>query len=211
MGGAPRPAAKYPKKPGRGILRSRAMGGGRGVGGGSDGDEKEGTGRKASRHADQHSQPGHGTLGQQRWKEAEALGVQAIEMRKRVLGEEHPDTLTRLSSLASIYLNQRRLKGAEALFLQVVETEKKVLGEEHPSTLVSMHTFAFILEDQGRIGEDLKLMYKCFYPQGRVLGADHHETICRLETMTRWRNKLERNRKIRRKMEIARSSKQTTR
>jgi hypothetical protein len=29
---------------------------------------------------------------QGRWKEAEELDVQAMETRKRVLGEEHPDT-----------------------------------------------------------------------------------------------------------------------
>jgi hypothetical protein len=31
---------------------------------------------------------------QWRWKEAEELELQVIEIRKRVLGQEHPDTFT---------------------------------------------------------------------------------------------------------------------
>jgi hypothetical protein len=34
------------------------------------------------------------------WKEAEELDVQVMETRKRVLGEEHPDTLTSINNLA---------------------------------------------------------------------------------------------------------------
>jgi hypothetical protein len=36
---------------------------------------------------------------QGRWKEAEELEVQLMETRKRVLGAEHPDTLTSIFSL----------------------------------------------------------------------------------------------------------------
>lgn len=34
------------------------------------------------------------------WKEAEELGIQVIEICKRVLGEEHPETLTNMANLA---------------------------------------------------------------------------------------------------------------
>ena len=37
---------------------------------------------------------------QGRWKEAEQLQVQVSEMTKRVLGEEHPFTLTSMNNLA---------------------------------------------------------------------------------------------------------------
>ena len=52
---------------------------------------------------------------QRRWKEAEELKVQVMKMRKRVLGEEHPSTLTSMASLASTYRNQGRWKEAEEL------------------------------------------------------------------------------------------------
>jgi len=61
-----------------------------------------------------------------------------METRKRVLGQEHPDTLTSVANLASTYRNQGRWKEAEELDVQVMETRKRVLGQEHPDTLNSV-------------------------------------------------------------------------
>jgi hypothetical protein len=56
------------------------------------------------------------------WKKAEELYVQVKETRKRVLGAEHPNTLTSMVNLASIYTNQGRWKEPEELLVQVMET-----------------------------------------------------------------------------------------
>jgi len=37
---------------------------------------------------------------QGQWKEAMELFLQVVETRKRVLGKEHPDTLTSMANLA---------------------------------------------------------------------------------------------------------------
>ncbi|TGZ78598.1 hypothetical protein EX30DRAFT_299649, partial [Ascodesmis nigricans] len=52
---------------------------------------------------------------QQRWKEAEELFVQVMEKRKRVLDEEHPDTLSSMANLAATYRKQGRKKKAKEL------------------------------------------------------------------------------------------------
>ena len=85
-----------------------------------------------------------------RWKEAEELQVQVMETGSRVLGKEHPDTLTSIANLASTYSNQGRWKEAEELQVQVMETSSRVLGEEHPSTLISMANLASTYSNQGR-------------------------------------------------------------
>jgi hypothetical protein len=76
--------------------------------------------------------------------------VQVIETRKRVLREEHLDTLTSIDNLALTYRNQGRWKEAKELFVQVIETRKRVLREEHPSTLTSMANLASTYSNQGR-------------------------------------------------------------
>ena len=75
-----------------------------------------------------------------------------METRKRVLGQEHPSTLTSMANLAPTYWNQRRWKEAEELDVQVVETFKRVLRREHPSTLTSMANLAstFVTRGDGR-------------------------------------------------------------
>ncbi|KAJ7033019.1 acyl transferase/acyl hydrolase/lysophospholipase [Mycena alexandri] len=84
-----------------------------------------------------------------RWNDAEPLLVAVMETRKRVLGEEHPDTLTSITNLASTYRNQGRWNDAEALQVAVVETSKRMLGEEHPDTLMRITNLASMYQNQG--------------------------------------------------------------
>ena len=45
--------------------------------------------------------------------------MRVMETRKKVLGAEHPSTLTSMANLASTYWNQGRWKEVEELELQV--------------------------------------------------------------------------------------------
>lgn len=85
-----------------------------------------------------------------------------IEVRKRVLGEEHPDMLTSIANSALTYREQGRWKKAEELEVQMIETSKRVLGEGHLDTLISMKNLAFTLKSQGRNNEALNLLKECF-------------------------------------------------
>jgi tetratricopeptide (TPR) repeat protein len=91
----------------------------------------------ASRHADQYANLASTYRNQGRWKEAEELFVQVMETRKRVLGAEHPDTLTSMSNLAFTWKRQGR--GAEALNLmeECVQLRTRILGADHPHILSS--------------------------------------------------------------------------
>ena len=48
-----------------------------------------------------------------------------METRKRVLGEEHPDSLRNMANLALTYRSQGRWKEAEDLDVLVMETRKR--------------------------------------------------------------------------------------
>jgi len=61
-----------------------------------------------------------------------------METRKRMLGEEHPDSLTSMANLASMYRNQGRWRRPRSWRSWVMETRKRVLGEE-PSRLAHEH------------------------------------------------------------------------
>ena len=58
-----------------------------------------------------------------------------MDMRKKLLGDEHPDTLTAMGNLANTYFNQERWNEAEQLEVQVMDMAKKLFGAEHPDTL----------------------------------------------------------------------------
>ena len=72
-----------------------------------------------------------------------------MEMKKKVLGAEHPDTYLSMGNLACTYLNQGRWIEAEQLAVQIMEMRKKVLEAEHPNTLLSMDNLASTYLKQG--------------------------------------------------------------
>jgi tetratricopeptide (TPR) repeat protein len=111
------------------------------------------------------------------WKEAEELEVQVMETRKRLLGAEHPDTLTSMTNLALTYSNQGRWKEAEELEVQVVETRKRVLGAERLDTLTSIANLASTYRNQGRWKEAEELFIQVIKTRLRMSGAEHPDTL----------------------------------
>jgi hypothetical protein len=66
--------------------------------------------------------------------------VQVLETRKRVVGKEHPSTLTSMANLASTYWNHYREEEAISLMETCIQLRKLVLGGHHPDTQSSLQT-----------------------------------------------------------------------
>ena len=60
-------------------------------------------------------------MGQGRWKDAESLQQEILEISTRTLGQEHPSTLTRIANLAETYNDQGRWQDAESLQQEILE------------------------------------------------------------------------------------------
>ena len=73
----------------------------------------------------------------EKYAQAEPLFTRTIELRRRVLGEENPNTLLSMANLASLYRNQSRYTEAEQLYARVFEVRRRVLGPEHLETMAS--------------------------------------------------------------------------
>ena len=78
---------------------------------------------------------------------------QTLELREKVLGQEHPDTLTSMNNLAMVLSSQGKYEEAEEMHRQTLELREKVLGKEHPYTLTSMNNLAVVLSSQGKYEE----------------------------------------------------------
>ncbi len=108
---------------------------------------------------------------------AEIINQRLNAQNEKLLGLEHPDTLTSMANLASTFCNQGRWKEAEELDVQVLETSLRVLGFEHPSTLTSMANLASTHRNQGRWKEAEELFVKVMETSSRVLGLEHSSTL----------------------------------
>jgi hypothetical protein len=65
------------------------------------------------------------------------LAAATLTDSRRLLGAEHPNTLTSGNNLASAYRAAGRLDEAIPLFEQILTDRRRLLGAEHPDTLTS--------------------------------------------------------------------------
>nr|MDZ8043395.1 tetratricopeptide repeat protein [Nostoc sp. DedQUE02] len=61
--------------------------------------------------------------------------IEALSMRKRLLGDEHPDIANSLNNLAVLYNLQGRYSEAEPLYIEALEIAEQRLGANHPNTI----------------------------------------------------------------------------
>ena len=84
-----------------------------------------------------------------------------LARRRRVLGEDHPDTLKSANNLASDLRALGEHQAARELDEDTLARRRRVLGGDHPNTMKSANNLAADLRalrarrgDAGRVGED---------------------------------------------------------
>jgi len=112
-----------------------------------------------------------------RYERAEPQLKAALATRKRVLGDEHQQTLNSMQNLAGLYWRQGRYAEAEPLRLETLETRRRVFGDDHPATLRSMNKLGVQYESQGRHAEAEPLYLEALETQKRMFGDDHPDTL----------------------------------
>ena len=111
------------------------------------------------------------------YKAAEKLDRRSWEVTRRVLGAEHPSTLTSANNLAETLRAHGDLDGARKIQGEVLETRRRVLGGEHPDTLMSMGNLASTLRAQDDLDGARKIQEEVLEIMRRILGAEHPSTL----------------------------------
>ena len=105
------------------------------------------------------------------------LYEQVLAERERVLGPDHPDTLTIRNNLAGAYYSVGRFGEAIELYEQVLADRVRVLGPDHPDTLTVRNNLAGAYKSAGRLAEAVELFERVLADRVRVLGPDHPDTL----------------------------------
>ncbi|KAM0724011.1 hypothetical protein Q7P37_001002 [Cladosporium fusiforme] len=108
---------------------------------------------------------------------AEKMEALCVELRRKVLGLEHLETLRSMSSLALTLHSQGQYEQATKLRNQVLDIQTRVLGPEHPDTLTSISNLALTLGSQGRYDKAAELGKQVLDNLTRVLGPEHPHTL----------------------------------
>ncbi|MGO4881184.1 MAG: tetratricopeptide repeat protein [Bryobacteraceae bacterium] len=111
------------------------------------------------------------------YSQAQSLLGRAVDIRRRVLGPQNPDTLTSMGGLGQNLQAQDHYAEAEKLDRETLGAQRRVMGPEHPDTLMSMHNLGIILEIEGRWADAEKLHRETLEIRRRVLGPEHPDTL----------------------------------
>lgn len=99
-----------------------------------------------------------------------------IEVRSRLLGRNHTETLRWISKLAVLLRRQGSLAESELLYRNAIEGQRQTIGEDHPRTLSNLSHLAMILHAQGEIATSEHLFRQVVKIRRRVQGDDHSDT-----------------------------------
>jgi CHAT domain-containing protein/Flp pilus assembly protein TadD len=120
---------------------------------------------------------------QGKYNEAIPLAEQALAIRKKVLGDNHPNTARSLNNLAGLYESQGRYSEAEPLYKQALAIKKQQLGDNHPSTATSLNNLAALYRVQGRYSEAEPLYQQALAIRRKQLGDNHPNTARSLNNL----------------------------
>jgi CHAT domain-containing protein/tetratricopeptide (TPR) repeat protein len=115
-----------------------------------------------------------GALGSRgRHREAEKARREALAIRLRVLGEEHPDTAITCNNLAHSLEALGKHAEALALYQKAVAICRKTVGQEHPDLASTYLNLGSLLSRQGKDSDALPYLQKGLAIFLKALGEEH--------------------------------------
>ena len=116
-------------------------------------------------------------IAQGKYGDAEKLVRNVIEVRTRILGPEHLDTLESRHRLIYSLSRQTKYAEAEAEARDVLRVQEKVLGSEPVDTSVTRYYLADALVGQGKFSEAESLGREIIPQIEEVFGSTHPRTL----------------------------------
>jgi serine/threonine protein kinase/Tfp pilus assembly protein PilF len=112
---------------------------------------------------------------QQQWTLAKETYERALEIDRRVLGDDHPRVSMRLNNLAIVAQNMGDLKLAETLFRDAIRRHERAYGDLHPETGAARSNFGLLLQREGRLTEAEPLLRSALDVVLKLYGPDNYK------------------------------------
>lgn len=112
--------------------------------------------------------------------DALTLQEQALAQRRKVLGEEHPDTLESICNLGVYISSLGRYDEAKRYYVEAIEKSRKVRGNDDPETLVYIANLGMLKMEMGQLDEAEVFLREALEARRKVLGEEHPDTLTSL-------------------------------
>jgi serine/threonine protein kinase/Tfp pilus assembly protein PilF len=127
-------------------------------------------------------------VGQGKFADARRLCEAALDVTRRRLGPEHPDTLVSMRQMVWVILQMKQAatksdaEYAYRLCQETLDLSRRLLGVDHRNTLESMNHLSMLLRSRGEREEADRLCEEVLAVSRRVLGPEDPFTINSVES-----------------------------
>jgi tetratricopeptide (TPR) repeat protein len=114
-------------------------------------------------------------VAEQQWSLAKQTYERALEVDRRVLGDDHPRVAMRLNNLAVVAQNIGDLKLAETLYRDAIRRKERAYGVGDPQTADAIENYGLLLQREGRLAEADPLLRRAFALALSQYGPNHYK------------------------------------
>jgi len=118
-----------------------------------------------------------------KFDEAKPEFVEVLAIRRRILGDNHPDTLSSLHNMGILLYREAKYDDAEVHFLQALEGRRDRLGDKHRDTLASITAMGHVLKAQKKLNEAGEYYREAIETSKDVRGNDDKDTLRAMNNM----------------------------
>jgi tetratricopeptide (TPR) repeat protein len=113
---------------------------------------------------------------QAKYAQAQPLFEKALEVRRRLLTDDHPNTAISYGNVALSLDDQGKYAQAQPLLEKALDLQRRLLTDDHPDTAASYNNLAYALQDQGKYTQAQPLLEKALEIFRRLRTDDHSDT-----------------------------------
>jgi len=110
----------------------------------------------------------------------------ALEIRKELFGEQHPDIATSLNNVGNCYGEQGDLKAALEYAQQALTMRRVLFGEQHPDIAASLNNVGSCYGEQGDLKAALEYAQQALTMQRALFGEQHPAIATSLNNVGHW-------------------------
>jgi tetratricopeptide (TPR) repeat protein len=120
---------------------------------------------------------GAALIGTGQYEQARLVYEDNLVRRRRVFGDDHPDTLGAVNNVANALYLVGQYERARQLYADAMARHRRVFGDDHPHTLSSANNLANTLFALGHSQEACDAYVETLTRRRSVLGHDHPDTL----------------------------------
>ena len=117
------------------------------------------------------------------YSRAQSLLQETVDVRRKALGPENPDTLKAQTELAWIIRLQGHLPESEAMLRQTLEAQQRSLGAQNADTIKTMSNLAVVLSDEGHFSDAEAMFRRVLEARQRIAGPNSSDAVIAMNNL----------------------------